>query len=126
MLTRKKPPHYFAILDEAVLRRPFGGRAVMAAQIRKIMDVAELPNVTVQVIPFERGGYPIYGPYILLQLAKALNIVYLEHKQASRFLDDPDDTAAFQPLADTMKVAALEPAETSEFLAAMAAEYDRK
>jgi len=125
-LTRKNPPRYTAIMDEAVLRRPFGGRAVMAQQIRRIIELCELTNVTIQVIPFERGGYPIYGPFLLLQFAKALDIVHLEHKQASGFLDDPEDTAPFQALADTLKAAALGPAETSEFLAAVAAEYDGK
>jgi hypothetical protein len=86
----------------------------------------ELPNVTVQVIPFERGGYALYGPYALLQFPKALDIVHLEHKQASGFLDDPDDTAPFQRLTDTLKAAALGPAETSEFLATVAADYDGK
>ena len=113
-------------MDEAVLRRPFGGRAVMADQIRRILEMAELPNITVQVIPFERGGYPIHGPFILLQFAKMLDIVHLEHKQASGFLDDPDDTAAFQPLTDTLRAVALDPAATSEFLATVAADYDRK
>jgi transcriptional regulator with XRE-family HTH domain len=126
VLTRKHPPRYSAIVDEAVLRRPFGGRKVMAEQIRRIIELAELPNVSVQVLPFERGGYPIYGPFLLLQFRKARDIVHLEHKQASGFLDEPDDTGPFQPLADTLKAAALEPADTSEFLAAVAADYDRE
>jgi hypothetical protein len=126
VLTRKDPPRYIAILDESVLRRSFGGRAVMAEQIRRIIELAELPNVTVQVIPFARGGYPVYGPYVLLQFAKARDIVHLEHKQASGFLDEPEDTAPFQSLTDTLKAVALEPAATSEFLAAVAADYDRE
>jgi hypothetical protein len=126
VLTRKDPPRYTAILDEAVLRRPFGGRAVMAEQVRRVIELAELPNVTVQVLPFERGGYPVYGPYVLLQFAKARDIVHLEHKQASGFLDEPEDTAPFQQLTDTLKAVALEPAGTSEFLAAVAADYDRE
>ncbi|MDV6012448.1 helix-turn-helix transcriptional regulator [Haloechinothrix sp. LS1_15] len=126
VLTRKRPPRYLAIIDEAALRRPFGGRAVMAEQLNRIIELAALPNLTVQVIPFDRGGYPIYGPYALLQFAKAPDIVHLEHKQASGFLDQPEDTAPFQPLTDTLKAAALDPAATSEFLAAVAAEYDRK
>jgi transcriptional regulator with XRE-family HTH domain len=126
VLTRKSPPRYLAIMDEAALRRSFGGREVMAEQLRQIIELAELPNITVQVIPFERGGYPLYGPYVLLQFAKSLDIVHLEHKQASGFVDEPDDTAPFQPLTDTLKAAALGPAETSEFLAAVAAYYDRR
>lgn len=126
VLTRKRPPRYDAILDEAVLRRPFGGRMVMADQLRRIIELSELSNVTVQVVPFERGGYPLYGPYALLRFTKAPDIVHLEHKQASGFLDQPEDTAPFQPLTDTLKAAALGPSETREFLADIAASYDRK
>lgn len=126
VLTRKRPPRYLVIIDEAVLRRPFGGRTVMAEQIRHIIAVAELPNATVQVIPFDRGGYPIYGPFLLLQFSKTGAIVHLEHKQASGFLDEPDDTAPFQALTDTLKAVALDPAATSEFLAAVAADYDKR
>jgi transcriptional regulator with XRE-family HTH domain len=126
VLTRKHPPRYVAIMDEAALRRPFGGRTVMAKQIRRVIEVAELPNVTVQVIPFDRGGYPLFGPYVLLQFAKVPDIVHLEHKQAAGFLDEPEDTGPYQPLTDTLKAAALGPADTCEFLAAVAADYDRK
>jgi Domain of unknown function (DUF5753)/Helix-turn-helix domain len=127
VLTRpKNPPCYHAIIDEAALRRPFGGRKVMAEQLRHIITISELPNVTVQVIPFERGGYPLYGPYVLLQFGKAPSIVHLEHKQASGFLDQPEDTDPFHPLSDTLSSMALEPVDTREFLAAQAAKYDRE
>ena len=126
VLSRKNAPRYLALIDEAALRRPFGGRAVMFAQIRRIMELADRPSITVQVIPFERGGYPIYGPYTLLQFNKARDIVHLEHKQASGFLDEPEDTGPFQALTDTLKAVALGPADTSDFLYAAAADYDEK
>lgn len=126
VLTRKHAPRYLAIVDEAALRRPFGGPKVMADQMRRMVEIADLPNVTLQVIPFDRGGYPVYGPYAKLEFGKAPAIVHLEHKQASGFLDRPEDTGPFQHLTDTLRVAALEPAATREFLAAMATEYDRK
>jgi transcriptional regulator with XRE-family HTH domain len=126
VLTGEKAPRYVAIMDEAVVRRPFGGRKVMTEQIRKIIELAQLPNVSVQVIPFERGGYPIYGPFLQFQFNKARDIVYLEHKQASGFLDLVEDTDPFQHLADTLKAVALGPTDTSEFLAAVATEYDRE
>lgn len=126
VLTRKNPPRYLAILDEAALRRPFGGRDVMAEQVLRIIEVSDLPNVSVHVLPFARGGYPIYGPYVLLQFSKMPDIVHLEHKQASGFLDLREDTAPFQPLTDTLKAAALDPADTREFLASVADDYDKR
>jgi hypothetical protein len=44
-------------MDEAVLRRPFGGAAVMRAQFRHLIEAAELPHVTLQVVPFDRGSH---------------------------------------------------------------------
>ncbi|MGQ0838428.1 helix-turn-helix domain-containing protein [Actinokineospora sp.] len=126
VLTRKVPPRYQVIMDEAALRRPFGGREVMAEQIRRVIEISKLSNVTVQVILFQQGGYPIYGPFQLLEFGKAPAIVHLEHKQASGFLDKPEDTGPFQRLTDTLAAAALGPAESMEFLASIATEYDRK
>ncbi|GAB3437844.1 helix-turn-helix domain-containing protein [Actinophytocola sediminis] len=126
MLGRRRPPRYLAIIDEAVLRRTFGGNRVMAEQLRRIIDLAELPNVTVQVIPFDRNGYPIYGPYVLLEFGKAPAIVHLEHRQASGFLDQPEDTDPYQPLTDMLATIALDPADSARFLADIAAEYDKK
>lgn len=126
VLSRRKPPRYQAIIDESVVRRPIGGRAIMAEQIRHMLELAERPNVTLLVVPFSRGGYPLYGPYVLLEFNRAPDIVHLEHKQASGFLDQPEDTGPFQPLTDTLKTAALEPADTREFLAEVATEYDKK
>jgi hypothetical protein len=63
---------------------------------------------------------------LLFQFHKKPDIVHLEHKQASGFLDEAEDTAPFHVLADTLRVAALEPADTSEFLASVAAQYDKR
>lgn len=124
VLTRKNPPHYLAIIDEAVFRRPFAKPSVMHAQLQHIMDLTQRANITVQVIPFNRGGYPVYGAYVLLQFGKAVrDIVHLEHKQASGFLDEPEDTAPYQQLTDTLKAVALSPAETSDFLSQAAYVY---
>ncbi|MGQ0837707.1 helix-turn-helix domain-containing protein [Actinokineospora sp.] len=126
LLTRKRPPIYRVIMDEAALRRPFGGAQTMAAQLRHIIDKARMPAVSVQVIPFAYGGYPIYGMYALLEFDKTTAIVHLEHKQASGFLDTPEDTAPFQNLTDRLAAAALGPADSLEFLASVATHYDRE
>ena len=57
LLTRANPPRIWSVMDEAVLRRPFGGPAVMRAQLRHLIEVAEMPQVTLQVVPFARGGH---------------------------------------------------------------------
>jgi len=55
VFTRPTPPNIWVVLDEAVLRRPIGGPEIMRAQIRHLIDMAQRPNVTIQVIPFHAG-----------------------------------------------------------------------
>ena len=60
-LTSPDPPQVWSVVDEAVLRRPVGGREVMRAQLAHVVEVASLPQVTVQVVPFARGGHAAAG-----------------------------------------------------------------
>jgi len=54
-------PRVWAVIDESALRRPLGGRDVMRAQLTRLVEVAELPQVTLQVMPFDRGGHSAAG-----------------------------------------------------------------
>src|SRR5581483_7562010 len=57
ILTRPEPPNLWVVLDEAVLRRPIGSRAVMRAQLKHMLELSERQNVTIQLIPFNAGGH---------------------------------------------------------------------
>jgi Domain of unknown function (DUF5753) len=82
VLTREEPPppRFTAILDEAVLHRAVGGPAVMTAQIGRVIEVSELPNVAVQVLPFGIGAHPaLDSTFILLEFdARVPGVVYVE------------------------------------------------
>ncbi len=56
-----RPPRLRVVLDEAVLHRAVGGPKVMAAQLRHLIDVSMLPNITLQVMPFAVGAHPAVG-----------------------------------------------------------------
>jgi hypothetical protein len=59
------------VLDEAALRRPIGGRTVLRAQIVHLLEVSELPNVTLQVMPYSSGGHAAAGgPFTILRFAE--------------------------------------------------------
>ena len=58
LLTREHPPRLWAVMDEAALRRPVGGREVMRGQLERLIDATKLPNVTLQVLPFGAGRIP--------------------------------------------------------------------
>ncbi|TDD54836.1 helix-turn-helix domain-containing protein [Saccharopolyspora elongata] len=108
VLTRASPVKFVALIDEAVLRRPVGGKEVMADQLRHILKTAELDTVTVQVLPFELGAHIGQdGSHILLEFAKADPIVHLEHRRSGQFLDKPEDTIDFRDLTATLQADAL-------------------
>ncbi|RFU39506.1 XRE family transcriptional regulator [Actinomadura logoneensis] len=55
---REDPPYIWAILDEAALARPVGGREAMRAQIQHLIDLAERWNVILRIVPFSAGAHP--------------------------------------------------------------------
>ena len=126
ILSKPKPPEYVAILDEAVLRRPIGGRQVMAAQLRHIITAGQRSNVTVQVIPFGRGEHAgLNGSYILLEFSKARTLVHLEHRRSGIFLDEPEDVDPFIKITEILQETALDCTRSAEFLTSIAIEYER-
>lgn len=125
VLTKLACPDYVAILDEAALRRPYGPPAVMAEQLRWLIERAKLPNVSIHVIPFRHGGYRNPGHFSKLEFAKAPPLIYVEHGGVSGFLDEPEDALLFRGLATTLAKVALGSAESVNFLARMAVDHER-
>lgn len=81
LLRRANPAKLWAVIDEAALRRPIGGVATMRAQLRHLIELAEQPNITIEIMPFSAGGHVAAGgPITLLRFAEAdiRDVVYLE------------------------------------------------
>jgi transcriptional regulator with XRE-family HTH domain len=90
LLTGPQPTHLWAVLDEAVLRRPAGRPGVMRRQLQHILQVAERPNVTIQVIPFAAGAHAAAGgPFSILRFSERdlADVVYLEQLTSALYLD---------------------------------------
>ncbi|MEU7932721.1 helix-turn-helix transcriptional regulator [Micromonospora echinofusca] len=82
VLHRDGPVELSVVLNEAALCRPVGGATVMSDQMAHLAKVAQLPNVTLQVLPFSAGGHPaMNAPYVVLTFADAADaaVVYLEN-----------------------------------------------
>jgi transcriptional regulator with XRE-family HTH domain len=126
VLTQAFAPHYLTIIDEAVLHRPVGGPRVMAEQLRHVMNLAARPNIEVRIIPFGHGAHIGQdGTFTVMEFAKARPIVFLEHKRSSLFIDEPEDVSPFREAIDMLVGVALDSPESVNFLARMAADYDR-
>jgi hypothetical protein len=120
LLTRPASPQVWSIIDEGALRRPVGGRSVMRAQLNRLIEVAGLRQVTVQVVPFGRGGHAgAGGSFAVLRFGEAdlPDVVYIEHLTSALYLDKRDDVDHYLEVMNQLSTEALTPAETKRFLA---------
>ncbi|WP_175410055.1 helix-turn-helix transcriptional regulator [Streptomyces sp. TRM64462] len=113
-----------AVLDEAVLRRQVGGARVMGAQLRTLAEVAELPHVRLQVLPFTMGGYVgLSGSFVIFSFPNIsdLDVVVLDHMTRSLYLERSEDLEAYGAAFRTMQAHALTPEESLVLIAGIAA-----
>ncbi len=123
LLTREDPPRFWAIMDEAAARRQVGGRKVMATQLGKLREAASLPNVTIQVIPFEAGAHPgMPGSFSILDFPDStdLSIVYIDSMAGDLFLEQETEISRYMVMFEHLRAAALRPDESLSLLAAVA------
>ncbi len=122
LLSKESPPRFWAIVDEAALRRPMGGRDVLAAQIERLMDAVSEPNITLQVMPFRYGGHAAEGgAFTIMRFPEAdlPDIVYMEYLTGALYLDKPDEVERYAAVMERLSVAGTSPDRTREILAAM-------
>ncbi|MEV8097082.1 helix-turn-helix transcriptional regulator [Kitasatospora sp. NPDC085879] len=119
LLTGDRSPHLWAVIDEAALRRPVGGPAVMRAQVQHLIDMADRPNVTVQVMPFRFGAHAgESGAFSILRFPEQdlADVVYLEQLTSALYLDKRDDVDAYIQVMERLCVDSLTPDQTVDLL----------
>ena len=119
LLSRTQPPRIWAVMDEAVLRRPIGGSQVMRAQLRRLTEAALLPHVTLQVVPFARGGHAgASGSFSILRFEERdlPDVVYIEQLTSAVYLDQRADVEHYLEVVDQLSGEALTPTETMRFI----------
>lgn len=113
------PARFWTIIDEAALRRPFGGPETMRGQIEHLITVSEtMPNVKVQVLPFSAGGHlALGGPITIVRFAEhdLDDVVYLEQLISARYPEGPE-ADRYQKVMDALAIRASQPATTTTFL----------
>jgi Domain of unknown function (DUF5753)/Helix-turn-helix domain len=125
LLEGPEPPQVWSVIDEAALRRPVGGRAVMRAQLNRLVEVAELPRVSMQVVPFGRGGHAAAsGSFTILRFGEPElpDIVYIEQLTSALYLDGRDDVDHYMEVMNHLSAQAMTPARTARFLTEIARE----
>jgi hypothetical protein len=119
LLERPDGPRLWAVLDEAVLRRPIGNEQVLSEQVATLLKQSGHPNIRLQVIPFSRGGHAAAGgAFTILRfpLEELPDTVYIEHLTGALYLDRRDDVDRYSAAASKLFIEAEPPDRTPDIL----------
>jgi transcriptional regulator with XRE-family HTH domain len=124
-LTEQDPPEYWAVLNEAVIRRVVGGAQVMREQLTRIAETAALPHVNVQVLPFGAGVHPAMdGSFEILGFPEPgdPDVVYLENQAGSLYLEEAAEIDRYARMFSHLMAKALDPEESRRLITRIAAD----
>ena len=119
LLTKPGGPRLWAIVDEAALRRPIGGKEVMRAQLEQLILATEEPQVTLQVMPFRSGGHAAEaGAFTIMRFPEAdlPDVVYLEQLTSALYLDKREDVERYSEVMERLSVESEPPERTADIV----------
>jgi len=119
ILRRDDPPRIWAVLDEGALRRHIGGRDVMKAQLRHLIEICDHPNITLQILPFSAGAHrAMGGPFTILRYSEPdlRDVVYIEQLTSALYLDKPTEVDAYLEVIEEVCLQADPSAKAQGFL----------
>ncbi|WP_328347556.1 helix-turn-helix domain-containing protein [Streptomyces violaceus] len=119
LLLRQEAPQLWAVIDESVLLRVLGSTDVMREQLTHLVEMAERPNVTVQIVPLSvtnASAPAIPVTYLRFGGLDLPDVVYLEHIKSANFLEDRDETEEYRIALDRLADEALKPRDSLELL----------
>ncbi|MCX4673657.1 helix-turn-helix domain-containing protein [Streptomyces sp. NBC_01381] len=124
LLTRTEAPlDLWAVMDENVIRRPIGGREAMREQLQHIRDLAQLPNVTIQIFPMDKESHPgLGGAFSLLEFEEDPAVVYVDSPAGNLYLEKERDVRRFVKTFDLLKASARDPDESTALIESAAEE----
>jgi transcriptional regulator with XRE-family HTH domain len=124
VLHAETAPHLEAVVDESVLHRVVGSPGVMQAQLEQLLELSDLPNVTLRVIPYEAGALPAgNNKFIILGFAAIPDVVFIEGLTGDLYLEDPRDVETYVMTFRTLVQLAASPEATRGIIAAMIPSY---
>jgi transcriptional regulator with XRE-family HTH domain len=110
LLAGPKPPHLWAILDESVLRRVVGSPEVMQQQLDRLLEANEIPDITLQVLPFSKGAHAAaLGSFVILGASEpSLDVVYVDLHTGSLFMETEEELERYRLAFDYLRAQALD------------------
>lgn len=129
VLDRRDPPEYLVMVDEAALRRPVGGDAVMREQLDHVVTLAERPSITVMVVPLNTGAHAgLGGAFAVMEYEdedKLPPVAFLESSEGNLVLrDDPKVVDKYRAAATRLRGLGLHGPEAVRFIKAVRREFE--
>lgn len=124
----KKTLGLWAVIDESALRRVVGSRQVMREQLEHLVEMSQLPHITVQLLPFGGGAHPgLNGGYSILEFPDATDtsVIYLEGVTSDLYLEKPHDLQKYGLIFEHLRAQAENPDQTRQLISDIAKEYAR-
>ena len=127
-LSGESPVKLWAIMDEAAAHRTAGGPAVMHAQLAHLIEAADQPNITLQVIPFDAGAHPgMPGSFIYMEFGEPNpDLVYVDTLAGDLFLETDADLALYASMFDHLRAVALSPAQAARLVSTLMKEMEKR
>lgn len=120
LLDRTDPPLLFFVLDESVIRRPVGGNAVMRRQLSSMTEMAQRPNVTIEVVPFSAGAHSgLKGPFVTLEFPETADddVLYLENARGDLISREvPAEILSYREAFESLRNLSLGPEGSLRYL----------
>ncbi|MEU1401563.1 helix-turn-helix transcriptional regulator [Streptomyces sp. NPDC005728] len=120
------PLRLWVVLDEAALKRVVGSRLVMREQLEHLIEMSQLPHVTVQVLPFEVGAHPgLNGQYAILEFTDAADssVVYLEGVTSDLYLEKAQDVQKYAVMYEHLRAQSLNVEQSRQYISTVAKTY---
>jgi len=117
LLRSADPPYLWSLIDESALRRIVGGSSVMREQLSKILEVAAIPHVTMQVVPFDAGAHPgMDNTFTLLEFNTPAQppIAYVENLAGTFYLERESEIMRYREVLEHLRACALSPANSAK------------
>ncbi|MFI8101433.1 helix-turn-helix domain-containing protein [Streptomyces sp. NPDC086023] len=118
-LSGERPLRFHAVISEGALRQQVGGPDVMRAQLAHLVNMAEMPNVHVQVLPYRAGAHPcMSGAFSILSFAEpgAVDVAYTESIASAVWVESANGNAIYDRSFDRIARMSLAPRDSVELI----------
>jgi hypothetical protein len=122
ILRSPEPSYLWSMIDESALRRAVGGSSLMRDQLSKVLETADTPNVTMQVLPFEAGAHPgLDNTFMLLEFESSIQppIVFVENLAGNFYLERDAEIQRYREVLEHLRACALSPANSIKYIQAI-------